>query len=124
MALISSSSSIDLHQSLSNRKVFTLPRIAHPSKYLNEEDRSSLDIRGKSRDGNGNGQLIRSETSTPDLAFNSHRRRRSSSLKQNPISSRTQLNDIPENISTIYGQDRDQVRLPVFGKGNSFFLLY
>lgn len=124
MALISCSSSTDLHHSkeyssLSSRKVLTLPRIEHPSKYVNEEDRSSLDIRGKSRDGNGNGQIIRSERSTPELTFNSHRRRRSSSLKQNPIPSTThstQLNDIPENVATVYGQDRDQVRLPIFGK--------
>ncbi len=52
MALISSSSS---HTGF-NKKIMTLPRIEHPSKLINEDDKSSLDIRGRSRDGPGNGK--------------------------------------------------------------------
>jgi len=103
MALISSSSSYTGF----NKKVMTLPRIEHPSKLINEDDQSSLDIRGKS----GKGQLIRSELSTPDSTY---RRRRSSSLKNSTTYSQP-LTEIPENINTIYGEDRDKVRLPIFG---------
>jgi hypothetical protein len=112
MALISSTSS---HSGF-NKRVMTLPRIEHPSKMINEDDQSSLDIRGKS----GNGQLIRSETSTPDSTF---RRRRSSSIKHqsNSTNYSTPLTQIPENVNAIYGQDRDKVRLPIFGK--IFFIL-
>jgi hypothetical protein len=46
-----------------NKKSMTLPRIEHPSKRLNDNERNSLDIRGRSRDGEG--ELIRSESSTP-----------------------------------------------------------
>ena len=123
MTLISSSSNIDLNHS--TRKVLTLPRIAHPSSSFDENDQKDLDIRGKSRNGDGNGQLIRSERSTPDLSFQHRRRTRSSSLKQSHISSSnqypTQLTQIPENISTIIGEDRDKVRLPIFGKENLWF---
>jgi hypothetical protein len=126
MALISSSShsGYDNKQFSSsfNKKVITLPRIEHPSKLINEDDRSSLDIRGRSRDGNGTGKLIRSETSSPDLTY---RRRRSSSLKQHSNSGHysEQLEEIPENINAVYGQDRDKVRLPIFGKLFLFYLI-
>ncbi len=106
MALISSSSSYTGF----NKKVITLPRIEHPSKLINEDDQSSLDIRGRS----GKGQLIRSELSTPDSTY---RRRRSSSLKNysNPTTYSQPLTEIPENIDAVYGEDRDKVRLPIFG---------
>ena len=105
MALVSSSLS-----SQSFRKVQTLPRIEHPSKLIDRNDQSQLDIRGKSRDGLGNGQLIRSETSTPDSMFSrrSTARRRSSSFKQ--FSSSQPLTTIDEN--------KNDVRLPIFGKGH------
>lgn len=98
-----------------NKRVITLPRIEHPSRLINENDFNSLDIRGKSRDGTGNGKLIRSETSTPDLSY---QRRRSSSLKNYSTSQNNSqpLTEIPENINTVYGEDRDKVRLPIFGK--------
>lgn len=115
MALVSSSFS------LNNKKVMTLPRIEHPSKLINEEDRSSLDIRGKSRDGQGDGKLIRSESTTPELTYRRHRRSSSlRSLSKSSIYSES-LSKIPENINTVYGQDREKVRLPIFGK-YSFFL--
>jgi len=118
MALISSSShsGYDNKQFSSsfNKKVITLPRIEHPSKLINEDDRSSLDIRGRSRDGNGTGKLIRSETSSSNSTY---RRRRSSSLRQHSNSSHysQQLTEIPETIDAVYGEDRDKVRLPIFG---------
>ncbi len=106
-------SSVNLYDHSFNKKVMTLPRIEHPSKLINE-DKSSLDIRGRSRDGHGNGRLLRSEAATPDLT---HRRRRSSSFKyySNSEQYSEQLTQIPENVSTVYGQDRDKVRLPIFG---------
>lgn len=36
----------------------TLPKIERPSRLINSDDKYSLDIQGRSRDGNGNGQLI------------------------------------------------------------------
>jgi hypothetical protein len=119
MSLISSSSHGEYHNkqfsSLSNKKVTTLPKIEHPSKFVNEDDQNLLDIRGRSRDGRGNGQLIRSESSSPALT---HSRRRSSSLKNYSKwdNYSEQLTQIPENVNTIYSQDRDKVRLPIFGK--------
>ncbi len=119
MALISSSSHTGYNNdkqfgSSFSKKVMTLPRIQHPSKLVNNEDQSLLDIRGRSRDGHGNGQLIRSETSTPDV---SHRRRRSSSLQHysNSTTHSQPLTQIPENVNAVYGEDRDKVRLPIFG---------
>ena len=124
MSLVSPSSHMGYGDISSfNKKVMTLPRIEHPSKLINEEDRNSLDIRGRSRDGHGNGKLIRSESSTPDLSY---RRRRSSSIKNYPNSSSThsqQLTQIPENVNAVYGQDRDKVRLPIFGNSFFFFLI-
>ncbi len=120
MSLVSPSSHMGYGDISSfNKKVMTLPRIEHPSKLINEEDRSSLDIRGRSRDGHGNGKLIRSESSTPEL---SHRRRRSSSLKSYPNTSThsQQLTEIPENVNAVYGPDRDKVRLPIFGNAFCF----
>jgi hypothetical protein len=114
MSLVSPSSHIGYgDRSSLNKKVMTLPRIEHPSKLINEEDKSSLDVRGRSRDGHGNGKLIRSESSTPDLTY----RRRSSSLKNysNSATYSQQLTEIPENVNTVYGEDRDKVRLPIFG---------
>ncbi|CAF1342560.1 unnamed protein product [Rotaria magnacalcarata] len=120
MSLVSSSSNLVYNdkQYLSslNKKVMTLPRIEHPSKLINEQDKHTLDIRGKSRDGFGDGKLIRSETSTPELTY--HRgRRRSSSLRNSSKSSiySEPLSQIPENVNVIYGEDRDKVRLPIFG---------
>ena len=118
MALISSSSRMgygDRQSSSSfSRKVMTLPRIEHPSKFISEEDRNSLDVRGRSRDGRGDGKLIRSEASTPELTS---RHRRSSSVKNylSPSTHSEQLTQIPENVSVVYGQERDKVRLPIFG---------
>jgi len=107
-------SSVNVYEHSFNKKVMTLPRIEHPSKLVNENDKSSLDIRGRSRDGNGNGKLIRSETSSPDLT---HYRRRSSSFKHysNSRKNSEQLTEIPSNVNTVYGEDRDKVRLPIFG---------
>jgi len=102
-----------------NKKIMTLPRIEHPSKRFNDNDKTSLDIRGRSR----NGKLIRNELSTPESP---RRNRRSSSLKYNskPSKYSEYLNDIPENVDTIYGQDRDKVRLPIFGKIVFVFFLF
>ena len=76
------------------RKVLTLPRIAHPSSRVNDDDQHSLDIRGQSRTGQGNGELIRQESSAL-----SHRRR--------SVSSRN------SSLSSSYSSN---VRLPIFGK--------
>ena len=136
MSLVSSSSNLVYNdkQYLSslNKKVMTLPRIEHPSKLINEQDKNSLDIRGKSQDGFGDGKLIRSETSTPELTFRrgggggGGGRRRSSSLRNSSKSSiySEPLSQIPENVNVIYGQDRDKVRLPIFGKDKNFFFLF
>jgi len=102
----------DRRQSPLNKRIMTLPRIEHPSKRLNDDDKNSLDIRGRSRNGIGNGKLIRNELSTPESPRGN---RRSSSLKYNSKPSK-HLSDIPENVDTTYGQDRDKVRLPIFGK--------
>ncbi|CAF1077134.1 unnamed protein product [Rotaria sordida] len=106
MSLSCSSSNlvnIDRESSSSfNKKIISLPRIEHPSKLLNEVDKNSLDIRGRSRDGHGDGKLIRSETSTPESQYY---RRRSSSFKRFHT----------DDDNSIYQQDRDKVRLPIFG---------
>lgn len=111
MALVTSSLS---NQSF--RKVQTLPRIEHPSKLIDRNDQNQLDIRGKSKDGLGNGQLIRSETSTPDsmLSRRSTARRRSSTIKYLSSS---------QPLTPIHETNRDQVRLPIFGNSSllSFF---
>ncbi|CAF3203302.1 unnamed protein product [Rotaria sp. Silwood2] len=118
MALVSSSSNLlygDRQSSSSfNKKIMTLPRIEHPSKFINEEDKNSLDIRGRSRDGHGDGKLIRSETSTPESRY---RRRRSSSLKYFPNSSMysDELKQKNDYVNSNYRQDQDKVRLPIFG---------
>jgi hypothetical protein len=105
-----------------NKKVMTLPRIEHPSSRIDEEDQNSLDIRGKSRNGQGNGKLLRSESSTPPL---SPYRRKSSSFKHNSNNSiySQPISEIPSNVNAIYGEDRDKVRLPVFGKSFYFILI-
>ncbi|CAF3614218.1 unnamed protein product, partial [Rotaria sp. Silwood2] len=114
MALVSSSSNLlygDRQSSSSfNKKIMTLPRIEHPSKFINEEDKNSLDIRGRSRDGHGDGKLIRSETSTPESRY---RRRRSSSLKYFPNSSMysDELKQKNDYVNSNYRQDQDKVRL-------------
>ncbi|CAF5129821.1 unnamed protein product [Rotaria sp. Silwood1] len=81
---------------------------------INEEDKNSLDIRGRSRDGHGNGKLIRSETSTPESRYN---RRRSSSFKHSSNSSiySQELKQKSDQYDSQYRQDRDKVRLPIFG---------
>ncbi|CAF1321815.1 unnamed protein product [Adineta steineri] len=93
MSLISSPfyiGSNDKHTTISfHDKVTTLPRIEHPSKFINNDDKYSLDIRGKSSEYN-----------------------RSSSTAQNYSNGE----DIPDNINVIYGLDRDKVRLPIFGR--------
>ncbi|CAF4816073.1 unnamed protein product [Rotaria sp. Silwood1] len=119
MSLVSSSSNMvygdrQLSSSYNRKKVMTLPRIEHPSKMINEEDKNSLDIRGRSRDGHGNGKLIRSETSTPESRYN---RRRSSSFKHSSNSSiySQELKQKSDQYDSQYRQDRDKVRLPIFG---------
>ncbi|CAF4042948.1 unnamed protein product [Rotaria sordida] len=107
------------HQQLSssslNKKKMFLPQIEHPSKRIDSDDRSSLDIRGRSRDSHGNGELIRNEYSTSE---SSPRRRRSSSLKCNSKYRKYSQNfdNIPEHTNTPLEKDRDQVRLPIFGR--------
>ena len=101
------------YSSRSDRTI-NLPRIEHPAKRFNENDKYSLDIRGKSNHGNGYGELIRHEI-TP------RRKKRSSSLKyhskvNNPSES---LYDIPENTATTYGSNQDGLRLPIFGRKRS-----
>jgi len=88
-------------------KVTTLPRIPHPSRLIDDQDKYSLDIRGKSTDE----YLNRNQRSNSNLSNNS--RRSSSNLNY------SNQEQIPENINVIYGQDRDKIRLPIFGKFNS-----
>lgn len=105
----------DQHRSASSTERRTnLPRIEHPSKRFDEEQRNSLDIRGRSREGYGDGQLIRKEYSTSRRT----KHRNSSSTRSNEKLSKTfhQLEEIPEDTDTVYGQDREKVRLPIFGK--------
>jgi hypothetical protein len=93
-----------------SQTLLTLPRIEHPSKRINNDDKYSLDIRGRSRNGQGSGKIIRNEIVTPQSP---RRIRRATSLKYNS----EQLHDISENGETNnYGQNREQVRLPIFGK--------
>lgn len=49
--------------------------------------------------------------------MSSRHRRRSSNIKNNSnqFYHSEQLTDIPEYANAIYGQDRNKVRLPVFG---------
>lgn len=84
------------------RKVLTLPRIAHPSSRISDDDQHSLDIRGQSRTGQGNGELIRQESAVDRSLSRSHRR---------SVSSRSSL-------SSSYSSS--QVRLPIFGKKGNF----
>jgi hypothetical protein len=88
-------------------KVTTLPRIPHPSTVIDDQDKYSLDIRGKSTDE----YLKTTQRSNSHLSNNS--RRSSSNLNY------SNQQQIPENINVIYGQDRDKLRLPIFGKFNS-----
>jgi hypothetical protein len=98
-----------------SKKIMTLPRIEHPSKRINDDEKSSLDIRGRSRDGHGHGKLIRNELSTPESPR--RRPRRSLSVKNNSSKYSEQLSNIPENSDTSsFIQDQDKVRLPIFGK--------
>jgi hypothetical protein len=86
-------------------KVTTLPRIPHPSTLTDDQDKYSLDIQGKSTDEYHN----TNQRSNSHLSNNS---RRSSSFNY------SNQQQIPENINVIYGQDRDKLRLPIFGKFN------
>lgn len=93
--------------SRSDRSI-NLPRIEHPSKRINNNDKASLDIRGRSRDGDGYGKLIRHE-------FTPRRKKRSSSMKLNS-KSHYHSEQYRENNN---GENRDQVRLPIFGQKRS-----
>jgi hypothetical protein len=103
-----------------SKKIMTLPRIEHPSKRINDDEKSSLDIRGRSRDGHGDGKLVRNELSIPE----SPRRPQRSLSVRNNAKYPEHLADIPENMNTSFQQDRDKIRLPVFGKNKrkGFFL--
>ena len=52
--------------------------------------------------------------------------RNSSSLAdlrtQSKVSQRSNHEEIPENVSFTVGEDRNQIRLPVFGKFNQIFV--
>lgn len=89
--------------SSSNNLVSRFPPIEHPTtkRFNSDPNKSLLDIRGKSRDGFGNGQLIRSESSASSVDGGG-RRRRSSSLRQ--VSRSVDVNE-----------DRTP-RLPIFGQ--------
>ncbi|CAF3658026.1 unnamed protein product [Rotaria sp. Silwood1] len=119
MSLVSPSAILgyDHKQSTSqlNKKMMVLPQIEHPSKRIDSDDKNSLDIRGRSRDGYGDGKLIRNEYSTNQ---SDRHRRRSSSFKYNSNNRKYSQNidDIDEHINTPIRQDRDQVRLPIFGR--------
>lgn len=118
-----SSSPSSLSSSL-NKKTLSLPHIEHPSKRIDDDNKNSLDIRGRSRNGHGDGQLIRNEYSMEDLNnHHRHHHRRSSSMKYNSSYSQP-LFDIPENNTLNGGQDRGQVRLPIFGKILFVFVLF
>ncbi|CAF4595974.1 unnamed protein product [Rotaria sp. Silwood2] len=111
-----SSSSLSSSSSSLNKKMMLLPQIEHPSKRIDSDDKNSLDIRGRSRDGQGDGKLIRNEYSTNE---SDRRHRRSSSFKYNSKTrkySQHHLDDIQEHINTQNEIDRDQVRLPIFGR--------
>ena len=101
--------------SRSDRSI-NLPRIEHPSKRMNDDQKYSLDIRGRSRDGQGHGQIIRQELTPRKI-------KRSSSLKYNSKSHRyrsEQLQQIPENFQMNFAvEDRDEIRLPIFGEKRS-----
>lgn len=101
------------YSSRSDRTV-NLPKIEHPAKRFNENDKFSLDIRGKSNHGNGYGELIRHE-------FTPRRKKRSASMKYHSkvTHPREALYNIPENVATTYTSDRDEVRLPIFGRKRS-----
>jgi hypothetical protein len=98
-----------------NKKRMTLPRIEHPSKRINNDEKSLLDIRGRSRDGRGDGKLIRNELPMP---VSPRRIRRSSSIKYNskPSKYSEHLSDISEDVDTSFGQDREKLELSIFGK--------
>jgi hypothetical protein len=104
-----------------SKNSLTLPRIEHPSKRINNNEKYSLDIRGRSRDGHGDGKLIRNEI--PISESPRRTRRRSSPFKYNSksLNYSEPLHDIPENVETTFGQDRDKVRLPIFGKNKISF---
>ncbi|UJR34858.1 hypothetical protein I4U23_027637 [Adineta vaga] len=88
MSLISSPSHFGKNPSSFSfyTKVTTLPKITHPSKLIeNEQNHSSLDIRGQSKLSRTNSSL-------------------------------SNYDQIPENIDVTIGQDRSQVRLPIFGR--------
>ncbi|CAF2140370.1 unnamed protein product [Rotaria magnacalcarata] len=95
---------------LLNKKLNSYPKIEHPSKRTDNNNKTDLDIRGRSRDGHGDGKLIRNESSRSE-SINRHRR--SSSFKHNLNTRKySQHND---DMQTIYEQVQDQVRLPIFG---------
>jgi len=94
-------------KSSSLNKKMALPRIEHPSKRMVDGYRSLLDVRGRSTDG----ELIQNDLST----FESPRSQQESPSFKSDSKAGKYLNDIPENIDTVYGEDRNKVRLPVFG---------
>ncbi|CAF0859260.1 unnamed protein product [Adineta ricciae] len=93
------------HRQPSPSKKMVLPKIEHPSKRMIDSYRTVLDVRGKS----GEGKLIRTDLSSP------RQQGRSSTLKSASRCSDC-LTDVPENVNAIYGEDRNKVRLPVFGR--------
>jgi len=100
------------HSISPNKRLSTLPMIEHPSKRFDQNQRNSLDIRGRSRDGLGNGQIIRTQYSTR----RKHRRMNSTSNNDKLSKSFDTFQEIPEYANTTYVDDRDKVRLPIFGK--------
>ena len=99
MSVDLSSSSIELNREKrsrsSNTKMNKLPKIEHPLKRRFSNENSSFDIRGRSRNGFGNGELIRNES-----LFDQTKR----------ISHRSSLNKFHSNIN-----EEDQINLPIFG---------
>jgi hypothetical protein len=102
-------------KSSSLNKKMTLPRIEHPSKRMIDGYRSLLDVRGRSTDGQPDGKLTQNDLSTLESP-RSQQESPSFKTDSKPTKYSEYLNDIPENIDTVYGEDRNKVRLPVFGK--------
>ncbi|CAF1497870.1 unnamed protein product [Adineta steineri] len=74
---------------LSPTKKMALPTIEHPSQRMIDNYRTSLDVQGNSADG----QFDSKSSNFSDY-----------------------IPDIPENVNVVYGEDRDKVRLPIFGR--------
>ena len=90
-----------------NKRILTLPRIEHPSKRINQDLINSLDIRGKSSTGNGNGSLIRNESAFDRFSSYSNTRR---------DRRRSSLSTTCSSFSNRPDQKTNSVRLPIFGK--------